>query len=350
MTPTNARAGDAGSGPVVVLAGGTGGAKLARGMLDVVGPDELVVIANTGDDIDIYGSHVSPDPDLASFWLADLINERGWGIEGDTFAVMDALRALGTDVWFNLGDRDLAWCLERRRMQDEGLRPTEALARLNEAIGVHARVLPMCDEPLRTYIRSDAGWRDFQQFMIRDRAEGPVHEVAFSAPTRAAKTSAREGASATPVPTTIAPLAGGAPPASSPAPQPTPEVLAALSQARAVIVGPSNPVISIWPILHILGDALAEVTAPVVCVSPIVGGAVVKGPTAVFLAAYDQPVSAAGVVAFSEQVAPDLLDGLVADEPTAGLATLEIDTNMQDVAACAHVAEQTLAFAETLCG
>jgi LPPG:FO 2-phospho-L-lactate transferase len=316
----------------VVLAGGTGGAKLARGMLDVVGADELVVIANTGDDIDIYGSHVSPDPDLVSFWLADLINERGWGIEGDTFAVMDALRALGTDVWFNLGDRDLAWCLERRRMEDEGLRPTEALARLNEAIGVRARVLPMCDEQLRTHVRTDAGWRDFQQFMIGDRAEGQVHEVAFATPARARIVRAGE-----PLPT-------------DPSPQPTPEVLAALAEARAVIVGPSNPVISIWPILHVLNEALATTEAPVVCVSPIVGGEVLKGPTAAFLGAYDQPVSAAGVVAFYRQVAPDLLDGIVADEPLAGLATLEIDTNMPDVAACAHVAERTLAFAATLAG
>jgi LPPG:FO 2-phospho-L-lactate transferase len=317
---------------VVVLAGGTGGAKLARGMLDVVGPDELVVIANTGDDIDIYGSHVSPDPDLVSFWLADLINERGWGIEGDTFAVMEALRVLGTDVWFNLGDRDLAWCLERRRMEDEGLRPTEALARLNEAIGVRARVLPMCDEQLRTHVRNDAGWRDFQQFMIRDQAEGPVREVTFATPAQARLVHA-----------------GEPPPIDTP-PQPTPEVLAALTEARAVIVGPSNPVISIWPILHVLGKALAEIAAPVVCVSPIVGGKVVKGPTAAFLAAYDQPVSAAGVVAFYEQVAPDLLDGIVADEPLAGLATLEIDTNMPDVASCARVAEQTLAFTATLAG
>ncbi|MFZ1926172.1 MAG: 2-phospho-L-lactate transferase CofD family protein [Solirubrobacteraceae bacterium] len=321
-----------GPGTVVVLAGGTGGAKLARGMLDVVGSDELVVIANTGDDIDIYGSHVSPDPDLVSFWLADIINERGWGIDGDTFAVMDALRAFGTDVWFNLGDRDLAWCLERRRMEDEGLRPTEALATLNEAIGLCARVLPMCDEQVRTHVRTDAGWRDFQQFMIRDRAEGRVHEVAFATPAQARLVHAGE-----PLPTDTSP-------------QPTPEVLAALSEARAVLVGPSNPVISIWPILHVLDEARAEIAAPVVCVSPIVGGEVVKGPTAAFLAAYDQPVSAAGVVAFYEQVAPDLLDGLVADEPTAGLATLEIDTNMPDVAACARVAEQTLAFAETLSG
>lgn len=320
------------TGPVVVVAGGTGGAKLARGMLDVVGPDELVVIANTGDDINIYGSHVSPDPDLVSFWLADLINERGWGIEGDTFAVMDALRALGTDVWFNLGDRDLAWCLERRRMEDEGLRPTEALARLNEAIGVFARVLPMCDEPLHTHVLTDAGWRNFQQFMIGDGAAGTVHEVAFATPTQAR----------------IAPA--GAPLPQDPPPQPTPEILAALATARAVIVGPSNPVISIWPILHVLGDTLVALDAPVVCVSPIVGGEVVKGPTAAFLAAYEQPASAAGVVAFYEKVAPGLLDGVVTDEPLIGLATLEIDTDMPDVAARARVAEQTLAFTKTLSG
>jgi LPPG:FO 2-phospho-L-lactate transferase len=345
-------------GPVVVLAGGTGGAKLARGMLDVVGAERLVVIANTGDDIDIYGAHVSPDPDLVSFWLADLIDERGWGLREDTFAVMDGLRALGREVWFNLGDRDLAWCLERRRMEDEGLRPTEALATLNEAIGLHARVLPMCDEQLRTHVRTDAGWRDFQQFMIRDRAEGQVHEVAFAVPARAhLATPAGDtpaGRTSTVDPDSLAddvpPAHAGGPPKTGPPPHPTPEVLAALSDARAVIVGPSNPVISIWPILHVLGEALAEIAAPVVCVSPIVGGEVVKGPTAAFLAAYDQPVSAAGVVAFYEQVAPNLLDGIVADEPTAGLATLEIDTDMPDVAACVRVAEQTLAFAETLSG
>jgi LPPG:FO 2-phospho-L-lactate transferase len=311
---------------VVLLAGGTGGAKLARGMLDVVGADELVVIANTGDDIEIYGAHVSPDPDLISFWLADLIDERGWGIEGDSFAVMDALRALGHDVWFNLGDRDLAWCLERRRMTDEGLRPTEALAQLNQAIGVRTRVLPMCDEPLSTYVRTDEGWRDFQRFMIRERAQGRVREVAFGSPIQARL-----------VPANAAP---GTPPSV--------EVLAALRNARAVIVGPSNPVISIWPILHVLGDALAERSAPVVCVSPVVGGEIVKGPTAAFLAAYDQPVSAVGVAGFYATVAPGLLDGMVADEPVEGVATLQIDTAMADPEGRARVAEQTLAFADTL--
>jgi LPPG:FO 2-phospho-L-lactate transferase len=299
---------------VVVLAGGTGGAKLARGMLDVVGAEDLVVIANTGDDIDIYGAHVSPDPDLVSFWLADLIDERGWGLRGDTFAVMDGLRALGREVWFNLGDRDLAWCLERKRMTDEGLRPTEALARLNEAIGMRAAVLPMSDEPLRTRVRTDEGWSDFQQLMIRERAAGTVREVAFAPETA----------------------------------RPTPEVLAALTDARAVIVGPSNPVISIWPILRVIAGALGASEAPVVCVSPVVGGEIVKGPTAAFLAAYSQPVSAAGVLGFYERVAPGLIDGIVTDEPSVGIATLDTDTAMYDAGARKLVAEQTLLFAETL--
>ncbi len=303
---------------VVVLAGGTGGAKLARGMLDVVGPNELVVIANTGDDIDIYGAHVSPDPDLVSFWLADLIDERGWGLRDDTFVVMDALRRLGTDVWFNLGDRDLAWCLYRRGLEDAGLRPTKALARLNEAIGVRARVLPMCDEPLYTWVRTDAGWRDFQRFMIRERAAEAVREVAFRADDGAAV--------------------------------PTPEVLAALAGARAVIVGPSNPVISIWPILSVLGEALREVRAPVVCVSPVVGGEILKGPTAAFLTAYDQPVSAVGVAAFYEHTHPGLLDGIVADEQVPGLPTLDLDTTMSGAESRARVAERVLAFAESLAG
>ena len=132
--------------PVVVLAGGTGGAKLARGMLDVAG-DDLVVIANTADDVEIYGAHVSPDPDLVTFWLADRIDERGWGLRGDTFTVMDALRELGDDVWFNLGDRDLAMVPRARAgCSREGERLTEALAALAGALGVRARVLPMSDD------------------------------------------------------------------------------------------------------------------------------------------------------------------------------------------------------------
>jgi LPPG:FO 2-phospho-L-lactate transferase len=331
---------------VVILAGGTGGAKLARGMLDVVGSDQLVVIANTGDDIDIYGAHVSPDPDLVSFWLADLIDERGWGLRDDTFAVMDALRALGREVWFNLGDRDLAWCLERRRMEDEGLRRTEALARLNEAIGVRARVLPVSDDPLCTWVcRDEDDWRPFQEFMIKDGAHGTITAVQF----RAGECSNLSPHAWSVAPTVVQPREMLEYDERA---EPSQEAIAALRDARAVIVGPSNPVVSIWPILHVLDGQLDELAAPVVCVSPVVGGEIVKGPTAAFLAAYEQPVSAAGVVAFYESIAPGLLSGIVADEDPRGLSrtlpALRLDTLMDTPSARARVAEGTLEFALTL--
>jgi LPPG:FO 2-phospho-L-lactate transferase len=166
------------SGPVVVLAGGTGGAKLARGMLDVVGA-ELVVIANTGDDVEIHGGYVSPDPDLVTFWLADRIDARGWGLRGDTFTVMDALRELGEDVWFNLGDRDLAVCLARARRLAEGATLTQAADDLRRAYDVPAAVLPMSDEPVRTWVKARGAWSAFQAFMIREQGAGPVEDVRF---------------------------------------------------------------------------------------------------------------------------------------------------------------------------
>ena len=301
---------------VVVLSGGTGGAKLARGMADVVGPERLTVIANTGDDIEIYGAHVSPDPDLVSFWLADAIDERGWGLHEDTFAVMDALRALDVEVWFNLGDRDLAWCLERARMLAEGLSPASALARLNEAIGVRARVLPMSDEPIRTWVRTGAaGWCAFQEFMIRERAEGLLEGLEYRGAEQA---------------------------------RPGEGVLEAIAGARAIVIGPSNPLASIGPILAVPGihDALASSGAAVVAVSPIVGGEVLKGPTASFMAFGALELSADGVADFYGE----LLDGIVADEDVGRLATLQTDTRMDDAAARARVAEQTLSFADALAG
>lgn len=299
-------------GRVVVLAGGTGGAKLARGMLDVVGGERLTVIANTGDDLEIYGTHVSPDPDLIAFWLADLIDERGWGLAGDTFNVMDGLRAVGVDVWFNLGDRDLAWCMERSRLLEQGLRLTQAHAQLCKQIGVQAQVLPMCDSPLRTLVDGEA----LQEFMIRRQAQGPVREVRFER---------------------------SEPPIASP------EVLAALAKAEAVIVGPSNPVISIWPILMALDDDLAELEVPVVCVSPVVAGEILKGPTAACLQAHGQPVSATGVAAFYESVAPSLLDGILCDGDYEGsLPCHRTATLMTDAAGRARLAEEALTFAQTL--
>jgi LPPG:FO 2-phospho-L-lactate transferase len=298
---------------VVILAGGTGGAKLARGMADVVGPERLAVIANTGDDIEIYGAYVSPDPDLVSFWLADLIDDRGWGLRDDTFAVMDALRALGVDVWFNLGDRDLAWCLERSRMLAEGVSPTTALARLNGAIGMRAHVLPMSDDPVRTWVHSGAGWDSFQEFMIRRRAERIVEGLEFRGAEQA---------------------------------QPGGPALAAIARASAIVIGPSNPLASIGPILALPGmrDALAGAPAPVVAVSPVVAGEVLKGPTAAFMAFAALPCDAGGVAEFYG----DLLDGIVADEHVPSARALLTDTRMDDARARARVAHETLDFAQAL--
>jgi len=300
------------SGPVVVLAGGTGGAKLARGMLDVVGAD-LVVIANTGDDIEIHGGHVAPDPDLVTFWLADRIDERGWGLRDDTFAVMEELRALGEDVWFNLGDRDLALCLARARRLAAGETLTQAVDAARRALGVPATVLPMCDAPVRTWIRARGAWHGFQEWMIREQAAGPIEEVAFR----------------------------GADAALASAP-----VLAALEGARAVIVGPSNPVISIGPILAVPGirQAILATSAPVVAVSPLVGGRSVKGPTEAFLEAAGRSLDSDGIAAHYD----GLLDGLVADARADGLPTLETDVSMPDAGARRRVAQATLDFALAL--
>jgi LPPG:FO 2-phospho-L-lactate transferase len=296
---------------VVVLAGGTGGAKLARGMLDVA--DELVVVANTADDIEIYGAYVSPDPDLCAFWLADRIDERGWGLHGDTFHAMDQLRELGVDVWFNLGDRDLAIGLRRAQRLREGATLTAAIGELTDALGVGARVLPMADQPVRTRVLVRGGWVPFQEFMIREGGAGPVDGFELQ----------------------------GIEAASAPG-----AVLETIADAGAIVIGPSNPIVSVRPILAVAGmaDALRAAPAPVVAVSPIVGGQVLKGPTHAFMAWADLPVSAAGVVAAYD----GLLDGVVADEPVEGLPVLETDTRMDDAAARRRVAEETLRFAEGL--
>ena len=302
------------SSEVVVLCGGTGGAKLASGLAAALGAERLATIVNTGDDIEIYGAHVSPDPDLVSFWLAGTIDERGWGLAGDTFAVMDALRALGVEIWFNLGDRDLAWCLRRSELLSQGLSPTAALARLNAAIGVGSSVLPMSDDPVRTWVHTErGGWRAFQQFMIQDRAQGPLSGLEFRGAERA---------------------------------RPSAELLAAIAGARAIVIGPSNPLASIAPILAVPGlrDALRDAPAPVVAVSPVVAGGVLKGPTASFLEYAGLPCSASGVASYYGE----LLDGMVADEQVPALPTLRTGTLMDDAGARARLAEETLAFAESL--
>lgn len=300
---------------VTLLSGGTGGAKLARGLADAVGPDNLTVIANTGDDSEAHGAHVSPDPDLVTYWLADAIDERGYGIRGDTWQVMDALEEAGRPVWFRLGDRDLAMCLIRTELLAAGRSLTDAHAAVVEAMGVRARVLPMADEPVRTRVRADGRELGFQEFMIVRGAEGPLEDVAFDGIDSA---------------------------------RPTPAVLEALAGADAIVIGPSNPVVSIGPILAVPGmrAAAAQSPAPVVAMSPFVGGEVLKGPTRLFCEHAGIEASAAGLL----HAYAGMLDGVVADEPVAGVAALEVDTLMDTAERRRAVAEKTLEFAGTLSG
>ncbi len=268
------------------------------------------MVANTGDDIEIYGAYVSPDPDLVTFWLADRIDERGWGLAGDSFHVMDGLRELGVDVWFNLGDRDLAIGIERARALNRGTRLTEAHGRIAGAFGVSATVLPMSDKPVRTRVMVQGRWWPFQEFMIKARGAGAVQDVDF------------RGASA-----------GAA----------TVEVLEAIGRARAIVIGPSNPIASIGPILATSGirAALTNSPAPIVAISPIVRGEVLKGPTAAFMQWAGQPVSAAGVATIYE----GLIDGLVADRSGGSVPLLETEILMDTPETRTRLAEQTLRFA-----
>jgi LPPG:FO 2-phospho-L-lactate transferase len=292
---------------VAVLAGGTGGAKVAAGLAELT---DVAVVANTGDDIDIYGVHVSPDPDLVTWWLAGIIDERGWGIAGDTFEEMKR----HDDAWFQLGDRDLELC----RLRTEALRNcrlTEAHARVVGAVGVEHRVLPMSDDPVRTHVRTPRGLRPLQEFLILDGAEGPIEEVVL------------EGIDAA---------------------RPTPEVAEALATADVIVIGPSNPVISIGPILALPGmrESMAGAPAPVVALSPFVGGRSVKGPTEHFCAWAGIETSAAGI----SRVYADVLDGVVADEPVADLPSLVTDTLMGDLDRMRRVARGILDFGRSLGG
>jgi LPPG:FO 2-phospho-L-lactate transferase len=297
---------------VAVLAGGTGGAKLARGLLDAVGADDLVVIANTGDDCEAYGVHVSPDPDLIAYWLADVIDERGWGIDGDTWEEMERRRAAGEDVWFNLGDRDLEFCRMRTERLAQGARLTDAHAAVVDALGVATRVLPMADEPVATFVQVGGEWRPFQEFMILERGAMP-EAVEFRGLERA---------------------------------RPTPDVLEAIARADAIVIGPSNPVISIGPILAVPGmtEALESAPAPVVAVSPFVEGQVLKGPTEAFCRMAGIPIGAEAVVAAYGAV----IDGVVADEAVADLPTLRTNVLMDTPEARRRLAAETVAFAHGL--
>jgi LPPG:FO 2-phospho-L-lactate transferase len=303
---------------VALLAGGTGGAKLAAGVQARIGA-ELSVIANTGDDIETLGVHVSPDPDLVTYWLSgDIDEQRGWGIRDDSFVVFKRLVQLGAPDWFALTDRDLAACLYRRHFLAEGGRLTAAQEQIARGVGVEAAVLPMCEQPVRTRVQTAAGWRDVQEYLIVDRAEAPVEAVELGGISSA---------------------------------RPTSEVADAIASADLIVIGPSNPVISIGPILAVPGmrEAIMTAAAPVVAVSPFVAGRVVKGPTAEFMRALGRPASAAGVASLYE----GLLDGMVVDigdpdPPPEGIETLAAPILMDSATARKRVARVVLGFGASL--
>lgn len=303
---------------VALLAGGTGGAKLAAGMQEELGSD-LSVIANTADDIETLGVHVSPDPDLVTYWLSGEIDEeRGWGLKDDSFTVFERLTQLGAPSWFGLSDRDLAACLYRRQFLDEGGRLTDAQAQICRALRVEAHVLPMCEAPVRTKVQTAAGRRTLQEYLIVDRGEPEVQGVELDGIAEA---------------------------------EPTREVLAALRSAEAIVIGPSNPVISIGPILAVAGmtEAITASDAPVIAVSPFVAGKVVKGPTERFMQALGQPSTAAGVASLYA----GLIDAMVVDEddpdpPPSEIPTLAAPTLMEGAAGRLRLARIVLDYAASL--
>jgi LPPG:FO 2-phospho-L-lactate transferase len=271
---------------LTALAGGTGAAKLLRGLSRIMDPRDLTVIVNTGDDAEIWGLHISPDLDTVSYTLGGVIDEqKGWGLTDETFHALDQIARFGEPVWFNLGDRDLATHLHRTRLLREGRTLTEVTRSLAAALGVTATVLPMSDQPVRTRILGPDGWLTFQEYFVREKAQVEVRAVDYA------------GAAAS---------------------APAPGVLDAIATADAVLVCPSNPITSVGPILSVPGlvEALGATPAHVVAVSPIVGGAAVSGPAGRLMASAGLAVSAVGVA----RAYGAWLDRLVFDEQDRALA------------------------------
>ena len=277
------------NGRVVALSGGVGGAKLALGLSRILPPKDLLIVANTADDFEHLDLSISPDIDTLMYTLSGLANqELGWGRADETWSFMATIDALGGESWFRLGDRDLAVHIERTRRLRAGDTLSAVTADFCRRLGVAARVLPMTDDRVRTRVLAEDGWLEFQEYFVHRQCRPVVRELAFDGAEQA---------------------------------RAQPEFLAALAEPdlRAVIVCPSNPFISVEPILALPGvrAALAACTAPVIAVSPIIGGRAVKGPTAKMMTELGLDPSAAGVAARYG----DLLDGYVLDEIDAGSIT-----------------------------
>jgi LPPG:FO 2-phospho-L-lactate transferase len=281
---------------VCALAGGVGGAKLAAGLQAVLEPGELAVVVNTADDFDLWGLRICTDLDTVMYTLAGVANpETGWGVAGDTFEALGMLARYGEDVWFRLGDRDLATHILRTERLREGESLTNVTAELARALGVLSRILPMCDEPVATKVRTPEGVLDFQEYFVRRGQRDEVLGVEF------------RGIEEARIPAGVA---------------------AALEEADALILCPSNPVVSIGPILAVPGmrTVLERLAVPKVAVSPIVGGRALKGPADRMLASLGHEVSAAGVA----RMYRGLVDGLVVDGAD-GAAREEIEGLGMDV-------------------
>ncbi len=304
---------------VVALAGGVGGAKLAEGLAAHLGA-RLGVIVNTGDDCERHGLLVMPDHDTVLYNLAGIEQvEWGWGIEGDTHATMAQLEAYGEPSWFSLGDRDLALHIARTARLRAGGRLTEVCLGLQSSLGIVARILPMADEPVRTEVRADEGWLEFQEYFVHQRQAPDVHEIRLA------------GVEAS---------------------RPTPEVLAAIGGAASIVICPSNPLVSVGPILAVPGmrpaiDAARSRGATVVAVSPIIGGRALKGPADRMLASLGHEATALGVA----RLYADLIDTFVMDAVDAalapaveelGLRVVVADTIMTDDGSRARVASVVL--------
>jgi LPPG:FO 2-phospho-L-lactate transferase len=306
------------TGHVLALSGGIGGAKLALGLSRVLAPDALTVVANTGDDFEHLGLSISPDIDTLMYTLAGLDNpETGWGRRGETWTFMNALAQVGGETWFKLGDADLAVHVERTRRLRAGESLSQITSDLCQRLGVPVRIVPMSDDPVRTRIRTDDGWLDFQDYFVRYQSRPVVREIVFAGAANARS---------------------------------QPHFMATLADPtlRAVIICPSNPLISIDPILSLPGvrDALKACKPPVVAVSPIIAGRAVKGPTAKML-------EELGIVPSAEVVARrygDMIDVFVADPDDAAVisdAGLDLEvfataTLMRTLADREHVARAVL--------
>jgi len=312
------------STPIVSLCGGVGAARFLRGLVRAVEPSEITAIVNTGDDRIFYGVHVSPDLDIVTYTLAGRVDARkGYGLEGDSYEMVDALGALGHESWFRLGDRDFANSQHRTLRLREGAGLGRVTDELRERYGVATRILPMSEDPCATIVELEGGRRvHFEEYLARDGAPDEVTGVDLGEARRA---------------------------------RPGPGVLDALRDARTILICPSNPIVSIGPILAMpdVRDALERSRAPIVAISPIVGGAPVKGPADRLMRGVGVEVSARGVA----EIYRGLIDALILDERDADLAadieamgirTRVLDTIMGDVATAQQLAEAALSLAVSL--